>query len=751
MGFIAVENLAHNEKLSLQGALNLESGWTNEERLGMFLSQMPSAARARFATEWRLQRIIRKLKSCHRKNGTVFFRSSFYSLIADALARRQNASELPYTLHRLLELNAAGTAIPPLIYLCSEAAAEEGHAAYSVDPENTMRRKGRARVEQAYRRIASVLRPDGFSLELMPGDADNAKRCMEWEAAAPDVPSSCLRELISVLGYDWRKFSSPYPFESNIHIAAAALAREINEYYDNEGVVQEEVRSFSRGTKPYLIRQVGSLCVRITKGGCGRTSFSIGTFPILKVQDTYSPISDVTLDITTERQDIRRQQTFSLGTRYGGINLCESRESLRSLVAEDFCNARQLIYADPYHYIGDSIIGLFFPDNFKACFPNISKVTVFSRSCRHLRLFYQARQYNLAALSAFIKREKYCVLADLFEHSFDSLARLLESLKGCEFYLVILGRNLYVRGQAGKVTLIRSSDSDPILQDRNIEDYMQEVIAPFLEPKAFEPVLSTSPVKHFWLNPFGSRIEKTVPLPLVIGITRELARRHRGPLNIIGGLRDNPNHHEWIAGFISCARELGLGEAHYRIAYFDDLTALGQAFQLNPYSFVFTADTSITHLANRCGIPNVTIYRPSLWDSESTLSMALDSPIGFSRYCIGNLPLVLTENTPEYYDAMANHAVSAAAFFCEDMAARNRSLNEMLTCIHTDRLARTNQMQWHKALYSSAWLTRSLPRDKSSQYLRRAAVRISPINKLATYFRSLQTMPLRELSSLRRS
>jgi hypothetical protein len=183
-----------------------------------------------------------------------------------------------------------------------------------------------------------------------------------------------------------------------------------------------------------------------------------------------------------------------------------------------------------------------------------------------------------------------------------------------------------------------------LLCNSNIEDYMDDCLARFLGdrpvPSRPKPIrLAALRDNVVFINPFSSLPERDLPPSLVLNIVAALSsagvRRVLVSRGAPGIAKDETASGE-IARRINDVRRTS--EVCQR--GFDNLGDMARELGTENVVLGVSPDTSVPHLLNSLGIPVLTLYSRTFWDSTCVQSLASDSPLGFCRYQTSHLPLV---------------------------------------------------------------------------------------------------------------
>lgn len=441
----------------------------------------------------------------------------------------------------------------------------------------------------------------------------------------PDLPSPCAKRLAAMLG---KSAESKAP-----HIGTL-----VNDFI-KEGA-QYRVREFSKH-EILLLRKYGPrggrLCVgfpfpvfsermrtRIGGKDVGELGVSARMHlrgePLRKAQRAWIREFLRSLDAKAEWSEVD--------------DVGEFRRIVRSVLLE----RRPMVYVDPYTYIGDGIIGLHFLDRFMAQ-GGPGKASVASDAHMHMTPFFDAHEKTPEEFSRLCKGRCTAVMPDLIDSHLGRTLSLMASVRGADVRILLVGRNLLIEMREGHVAALHYDAPDPLLRDRNIEDYMEDCLLPFLpsrrgagEPAATPPRRPKARRGSYLINPFTSTKLKDMDASLAFDIARRLSDDDGSSVHVSTGVRTSKKDVRWARSFQSMVDKDPRAKARVRMVSFENLGDMAKKLGRLRVSAVLTGDTSVSHLANRLGIPNVTVYKPGFWDPESVQSLTSDSPLGFCRY-----------------------------------------------------------------------------------------------------------------------
>lgn len=357
--------------------------------------------------------------------------------------------------------------------------------------------------------------------------------------------------------------------------------------------------------------------------GAGASAINIGfPFPLASVP---WEVPGAQVQYFLRGEAVRREQRTYLCERLG-LDLETSDRGQFLERTASLQQGRPPVYVDPYTFIGDGFIGLYFRDSL------VGRCPVFTRSHRHMDALEDARPLQQAATA----KGSFMVMPDLVDTHLETTLGLLEGLRGTDTAVALVGRNMLIDMRTGAASWLPIAD--PLLRAKNIEDYMDECLEPYTAARPPEPP-RTIPRAHDWVfvNALSSATEKDLAPQFVADVCRALLDAGTSRIGVSTGIAGNGKDDEWCAAF----RRYD-GDRRIELCDFKSLSEMTRYFQQG-VTLGVTADTSVSHLLNHLSIPNFVIGRERFWDSRSKQSLAGSSPLGFTRYHNFQFPFVLRE------------------------------------------------------------------------------------------------------------
>lgn len=514
---------------------------------------------------------------------------------------------------------------------------------------------------------------------------------------------------------------------------------------ENRDLLIDRLKGHVRDKKRFSLCEIDRNTIFLIKEGKSASNLHIGfPFPVYSTKtDGLPTLKALSVDYFLRGEPVRevqREQLFSLSTEVQRV----SQEELRDIVRADFSRKKSLAYVDPYNFIGDGIIGLFYPESFMHAF-NVRDLLVFSNSSKHINGIYPSQPRNIAQILEETEKRGLLVMPDLIDNQWESSLTVVKALKDSpsDVSIAMPGRNVYVKKLGGKLITYWREGEDILLRNKNIEDYMAETLHPFLEGCHQEVEERQNDTDSFFVNPFGSRLEKAIPEPLVLKIYLNLAERFPDlEFNIVGGYYDDNLHQRWVSNFLRLVRTTSNINGKIGVAYYSELPKFTRDLERNKCSVVITADTSIGHLANKLGYPNVCIYSSKVWDLDSVQSMTSDSPLGFARYFPNQFPVLLRGYDDANYDRLAKEITQAVSFMKQprqdkaDYLKAEGLTTQPITSLADYEEAALNlpdSLRWVANVYNPATLFEGIQDQGDLEHLVRAAIQISPLKKIQSW------------------
>jgi hypothetical protein len=330
-------------------------------------------------------------------------------------------------------------------------------------------------------------------------------------------------------------------------------------------------------------------------------------------------------------------------------------------------------------------------------------------------------------------------MPDLIDTHWQKTLATVNARRSKETTILIPGRGYAViLGTTPRI--LRIQEEDPLLRDKNIQDYMDDVLAPFVGqvPRAAQRRIEGDP-KRLFVNTVTSIHERDIAPQRAHSLLSQLRTRGVHSITLSAGVAGVEKDRAWCEQFSKLPSIPNVSVVQFR-----DLHDIATYIKQTNTGFGITVDTSVNHLFTRIGLPHVTLYDPSFPDTHSIQSLTSDSALGFCSYARAEFPLLLCARDEELSAAIhalmngTSTAITAAsgehyqtilhALPQSDTAQITRALYREISTLH-DTIA-----QQHIALpYSPQTLLEKLTPDElhRGRGIVRSAFAISPVWKTA--------------------
>ncbi len=417
-------------------------------------------------------------------------------------------------------------------------------------------------------------------------------------------------------------------------------------------IVDEALSSTKNKQESRMIEISPEFLFVCRKGKITESSLNVGfPFPIASASYKYGNNlpKNIAIESYIRGERIRKKQRNMLHNVLRMPRPIEIQDAhvFNSITKKLFKKCKNIVYVDPYAFIGDSIIGLYFLDQFISRF-GARNVKVFSKAYKHLSFFYKTFPDSIELVERAITQDTIALLPDLIDNQWGKRLDLIEAISRRHGAAFIIGRNMILKFGKNPVSLHLKGE-DPLLRNKNIEDYMNDCSEAYI-PKRDIKITYPNPVKisktvSIFFNGLSSFAGKDIGPKLSLEICKKLADVMGTNCYVSMGVRSSEKDSSFVSDFNEMLQK---SDINYRtkIKFMDDngLTDLARKLKKFHVGLIITADTSIAHLSNRVGLPNITIFKQNFWDSSSTQSLASSSPLGFCRYGPFEYPYILHEN-----------------------------------------------------------------------------------------------------------
>lgn len=427
---------------------------------------------------------------------------------------------------------------------------------------------------------------------------------------------------------------------------------------------------------------------------------------------------DIKIDFFIRGEQVRSLQRKQLQKRSRSYQEISSQSQFASMAESQIKGVQRMVYVDPFTFIGDSFINLYLHDSVQKKY-GIWETSIFTRQHEHVSAVTSCHSYEPALVAKEVRDGDVVLMPDLIDTHWEKTLRTLEMLadRKVSVKVMIPGRNMFIDVSNGEMNSYHYNAGDVLLTGSNVEDYMQECLSPWgIQGAAVGGGKKFSSSYRFFINPFASAEARFIPAELVFSTYKHIKEASsKAEFHLIAGYHKNKSHTKWINTFLSLLKEDG-SMRRVGINYYATLAELVEHLEEKECSCILTADTSVSHVANRLGYENVTVYNPRHWDADSMQSLAGGSPLGFCRYFPTQIPLL---NASEVQKGASPGEVAAEAMLFFQKPHREQA-----------RIWRAGQAQWLEKIYDPDYLTARIRHNPNSGRFIEAAVKISPKYKL---------------------
>ncbi|MDH3324559.1 MAG: hypothetical protein OEL89_02895 [Candidatus Peregrinibacteria bacterium] len=436
----------------------------------------------------------------------------------------------------------------------------------------------------------------------------------------------------------------------------------------HEHEIKKNINLFEKGDSNYRNLKIGeNLVLVLRKNNCENFihlgfPFPIESYPIKKFNENENISVSLFLrgDIL---RSFQRNQLIAETKEIGKVNYIEidSLEEYRNLTKNICSKFKSVEYYDPYSFLGDSFIGLYFIENFIENF-KLELNKIYSENYKNLEIVSDTSGYigyknkNKNSLGIFV---------DLLDNQWNRTKHLVKISTKQGIPSIICGRDIIIIPRKNNIDIYHFNRSDVLLENENIEDYMRRCLSPFLECKSkkVEPIKINS--QNIIINPFGSEELKTIPYQLVLEVAKDFKNKNPdSKILLVSGFKNNYSHLLWVSKLKGLLSENGISNVLFK--NYGSFLEIEKDIDRYNISIGLTADTSIAHLFNHLNLRNLTFFNLSRCDLQSPQSLSSDSPLGFCRYGKIQYPALihpritsLTEGTIGFLDYFLRDANSS--------------------------------------------------------------------------------------------
>ncbi len=404
----------------------------------------------------------------------------------------------------------------------------------------------------------------------------------------------------------------------------------LNNIDKHEQEISKNVDLFAREEGNYRNLKIGeNLVLILIKDSCANFIHIGFPFPIeshpLKKFDTNENVS-VSIFLRGDiLRSFQRNQLIVDLKKIAKVNYIEvdSLSEFRNLTKNVYSKFKSVEYYDPYSFLGDSFISLYFIENFK-----LKLRRIYSENYKNLEIVSDTSCYV-----GYKDKDKSSlgIFADLLDNQWNRTRHLVKISTEQGAPSIICGRDILVIPHKDNIDVYHFNRNDVLLENENIEDYMDRCLYPFMETKIkeIEPIRINS--SNIIINPFGSEDLKTIPYQLVFEVAKDFKNKNpESKILLISGFKDNYSHLLWVSKLKGLLSKADIDNILFK--NYGSFAEIKKEIGRYSTSIGLTADTSIAHLFNYLGLRNLTFFNLDRCDLRSPQSLSSDSPLGFCRY-----------------------------------------------------------------------------------------------------------------------
>ncbi len=310
----------------------------------------------------------------------------------------------------------------------------------------------------------------------------------------------------------------------------------------------------------------------------------------------------------------------------------KTKYGLRHALARELKNINHdvLYYIDLYRFIGDSFLSTYMLDVFARSF-NVKKKVVLSKQFRQLSGFYDAKDLDAWAR---IPDNGIYVFSDLLDIDDAWLHDFAVNYAKDGIYIVNSRNYFFVRRGNSIQYFAMKNIPDVLLAEGNIFPYMKRCVSSLVKPifPHHARNITANKIKRIYINPFSSSDQKSLSISELDCLVQQL-RAHFNNLGIIIPFGHDAQTKDFSANVSKVLKLERLKD--------DGFYDLINQIQLNNIDLIVTPDTALTHVATKCGIKNIVIFKSGFWDALSIQSLAAESPLSFCSSNPCQLPVVI--------------------------------------------------------------------------------------------------------------
>ena len=316
------------------------------------------------------------------------------------------------------------------------------------------------------------------------------------------------------------------------------------------------------------------------------------------------------------------------------VKFCCSKYGLRLALQKYLKNVKPdtLYYLDLYRFIGDSFLSTYMLDAFVTEF-GIKQSVVLSKQYSKLSGFYKAMDLN-----DWDRVSDNCVyvfsdlldIDDAWVHEF----AVKQAKNG--IYILNSRNSFFVKTENSVQYFSIKNKSDILLMYGNIFAYMNRCVSAFIKAKlnVNKVPIQVKKIKRIYINPFSSSKQKSLSEQELSCLVKQL-KTDFPYIDIFVPFGYDIETKKYSS---ACSKKLNLKRLQDK-GFYDLINQL----HLNRIDLIITPDTALTHVATKCNIKNIVIFKSGFWDSLSLQSLAAESPLSFISTNPCQLPIVLPE------------------------------------------------------------------------------------------------------------
>lgn len=449
-------------------------------------------------------------------------------------------------------------------------------------------------------------------------------------------------------------------------IAAACYEELLAAFEDESSIFGETLQrsvleAAARDRDRSLIEMSAEVIVEVERADEACTEISLGfPFPLI-VRQLPSPMAPghlVSIHLRGGRlrslqRNLLLQQLDMPAKR---LEIGEFREACASLLR----GRDRVIYVDPYEYLGDSFIGLYFLEQVQAAFGIVHR-SIYTRAREHMEFLGGVNSLDPEAVAQAASGDAVLLMPDLIDVHLSTTLEVLESVAANAAPILLVGRNIAV-DPAGRVAYCRDGP-DPELRNSNIQDYMDDCLAPYLPGQRRELVYGNpgpapslpgqrkvdvyadpapTPIRPgaALINPFSSIPQRDQTCAVIRNIVAALREMRYQRVIISRGVASSSKDVDLCGRLERMLQEEGLTE-NVELKQFSDLSDMADFVTREAVETAFSPCTSVPHLMTHLPTTIFTTYLTTFWDPTSFQSLSSDSPLGFCRYSPKHIPVLL--------------------------------------------------------------------------------------------------------------